>query len=134
MELSQAVTFTGWIDHRQVPSYLAAADAAIYPYRDTLINRAKCSIKVLEYMTMGKAIVTHRVGQNTEYLEHRHSGFLAEPGSVEDFAEGLLQVLQDRTFARRLGEHAAERIAHRFNWETRVEDVERAYSSARRAR
>ena len=45
--LSDAICFTGWIDHSHIPAYLAAADAAIYPYRDTLVNRAKCSIKIL---------------------------------------------------------------------------------------
>jgi len=133
MDLAQAVTFTGWVDHSLVPSYLAAANAAVYPYRDTLINRAKCSIKVLEYMAMGKAVVTHRVGQNTEYLEHLHSGYLAEPGSVEDFAAGLLQVLQDRDLAQRLGDNAAQRIEHKFSWATRIEDVERAYKDACKA-
>lgn len=133
MDLAQAITFTGWVDHSLVPSYLAAANAAVYPYRDTLINRAKCSIKVLEYMTMGKAVVTHRVGQNAEYLEHLHSGYLAEPGSVEDFASGLLQVLQDQDLAQRLGDNAARRIEHKFNWASRIEDVERIYEDAREA-
>lgn len=134
MDLAQAVTFAGWVDHSLVPTYLAAADVAVYPYRDTLINRAKCSIKVLEYMTMGKAVVTHRVGQNIEYLEHLHSGYLAEPGSVEDFGHGLLRVLQDQELARRLGNSAAQRIERKFSWETRIEDVERAYARARDTR
>ena len=128
--LSQRVIFAGWVDHEQIPAYLAAADAAIYPYRDSLINRAKCSIKILEYMAMGKAIVTHRVGQNVEYLENGISGLLAEPGSVTEFAEALTAVLTDRALAARLGEEAALRIRRKFNWAQRVLDVERAYSIA----
>jgi glycosyltransferase involved in cell wall biosynthesis len=128
--LSEAVIFCGWIDHQLVPAYLAAADVAIYPYRDSLINRAKCSIKILEYMAMGKAIVTHRVGQNLEYIEDGRSGILASPGSVEEFAEGLIAVLTDRAFAVQLGEKAARRIELKFNWERRIADVERAYQMA----
>jgi glycosyltransferase involved in cell wall biosynthesis len=128
--LSETVIFTGWVDHQHVPSYLAAADAAICPYRDSLINRAKCSGKVMEYMTMGKAIVTHRVGQNLEYLEHRHSGILADPGSVEEFAEGLIAVLTDQAFAEQLGRNAAQRIADKFDWAHRIEDIEKAYQVA----
>jgi glycosyltransferase involved in cell wall biosynthesis len=129
--IAQAVIFTGWIDHERIPAYLAAADAAIYPYRDSLINRAKCSIKILEYMSMGKAIVTHRVGQNIEYIEHGHSGILAEPGNVEEFAEGLVTVLCDRALAAELGAHAAARIHQKFNWVDRILEVERAYAAAR---
>jgi glycosyltransferase involved in cell wall biosynthesis len=132
LNLTDTVIFVGWLEHEKVPAYLAAADVAIYPYRDTLVNRAKCSIKILEYMAMGKAIVTHRVGQNLEYLEHGCSGILAEPGSIEGFAEGLIATLTDRAYANKLGTQAALRIAHRFDWSQRILDVERAYKLARR--
>lgn len=131
--VAQHVVFVGWVDHQRVPAYLAAADVALYPYRDTLINRAKCSIKILEYMAMGKAIVTHRVGQNVEYLEHRRSGILAEPGSQDEFVQGLIACLSDREFARKLGAEAAGRIEQSHNWAQRIADVERAYQLAHTA-
>lgn len=130
-QLGEAVILTGWVDHAAVPAYLAAADAAIYPYRDSLVNRAKCSIKVLEYMTAGKAIVTHRVGQNTEYLENGRSAILAEPGDVGAFADGLHAVLTDRAYAAQLGQEAAQRIRRWFTWDRRIGDVEEAYRRAR---
>jgi glycosyltransferase involved in cell wall biosynthesis len=130
LALERAVTFAGWIDHQDVPAYLAAADVAIYPYRDTLINRAKCSIKVLEYMAMGKAIVTSRVGQNTEYIEHGKSGILVEPGNADTFANGLITVLAEPSFGRRLGAQARERIEHTFNWSKHIIAVEQAYRLA----
>jgi glycosyltransferase involved in cell wall biosynthesis len=79
---------------------------------------------------MGKAIVTHRVGQNVEYLEHGRSGILAQPGSVGEFAEGLEAVLTDRDLARRLGAEAQRRVESAFSWQQRVADVERAYRVA----
>jgi glycosyltransferase involved in cell wall biosynthesis len=129
--LCDSVVFAGWVDHLDVPAYLAAADAAIYPYRDSLVHRAKCSIKILEYMAMGKAIVTHRVGQNTEYLENAKSGILAEPGSVTEFAAGLYAVLADRRLAQRLGAEAKRRIDQHFSWQRRIIAVEQAYEAAR---
>jgi glycosyltransferase involved in cell wall biosynthesis len=129
-QLEDAVTFTGWVDHAEIPGYLAAADVAIYPYRDSLVNRAKCSIKILEYMTAGKAIVTHRVGQNTEYLENGRSAILADPGDVDEFAQGLLAVLSDRALSARLGREAALRIHRHFTWDRRIADVETAYQCA----
>jgi glycosyltransferase involved in cell wall biosynthesis len=126
----KSVLFAGWVDHEEVPAYLAAADVALYPYRDSLVNRAKCSIKILEYMAMGKAIVTHRVGQNVEYLENGRSGILAEPGSVDEFTDGLEAVLTDRDLAERLGAEAQRRVESRFSWHQRVDDVERAYQVA----
>jgi glycosyltransferase involved in cell wall biosynthesis len=132
LSLHDTVHFAGWIEHQRVPAYLAAADIAIYPYRDTLINRAKCSIKILEYMAMGKAIVTTRVGQNLEYLEHGRSGILAEPGDANAFAQALIQLLADPALARRLGQNAAQRIRDRFTWSHHVPTIEQAYRRALR--
>jgi glycosyltransferase involved in cell wall biosynthesis len=128
--LQDTVRFTGWIEHQRVPAYLAAADIAIYPYRDTLINRAKCSIKILEYMAMGKAIVTTRVGQNLEYLEHGRSGILAEPGDADAFAQALIELLADPDLARRLGRNAAQRIQDRYTWSHHIPTIEQAYRLA----
>jgi len=125
--LGDTVLFSGWIEHQHVPTYLAAADIAIYPYRDTLINRAKCSIKILEYMAMGKAILTTRVGQNLEYLEHGRSGILAEPGDANAFAQALIQLLTDPALARRLGQNAAQRIQDHFTWSRHIPTIEQAY-------
>jgi glycosyltransferase involved in cell wall biosynthesis len=130
--LQDNVLFTGWIEYQHVPAHLAAADMAIYPYRDTLINRAKCSIKILEYMAMGKAIVTTRVGQNLEYLEHGRSGILAAPGDTDAFAQALLQLLADPALARRLGAHAAQRIRDQFTWSHHIHTIEQAYHLATR--
>ena len=121
-----------WMDHSLVPDYLAAADLAIYPYRDTLVNRAKCSAKIIDYMAMGLPIVTSRVGQNMEYIEHGVSGLLAEPGqAVEGFAQMMLAALADPQKAKAMGQAARERVWARFDWDRLVETVERAYQDAR---
>jgi len=129
--LERAVILTGWVDHARVPDYLAAADLAIYPYRDTLINRAKCAGKIIEYMAMGLPIVASRVGQNVEYIEHGVSGLLAEPGDVESFAQMMLTALSDSHKARAMGAAARERVWARFGWDRLVETVEQAYQMAR---
>ena len=110
---------------------MAAADLAIYPYRDSLINRSKCSAKIIEYMAMGLPIVASRVGQNMEYIEHGVSGLLAEPGDADSFAHMMLAVLADPHKAKAMGQAARERVWSRFDWDKLVETVEAAYQYAR---
>jgi glycosyltransferase involved in cell wall biosynthesis len=119
-----------WMDHSLVPDYLAAADLAIYPYRDTLVNRAKCSAKIIEYMAMGLPIVASRVGQNMEYIEHGVSGLLAEPGDADSFAQMMLAALADPQKAKVMGQAARERVWAKFDWDRLVETVEQAYQDA----
>lgn len=132
--VADRVVFPGWIEHSQAHRYLAAADVVVNPYRDTLINRAKCAGKVVSAMALGKAVVTSRVGQNLEYIEDGRSGLLVEPGSVDELASALSAVLSDRGLAERLGHNARQRIWARFDWEMRGSEVERAYAIAREAK
>jgi len=125
--LERAVIFTGWVDHACAPDYLAAADLAIYPYRDSLINRSKCAAKIIEYMAMGLPIVASRVGQNVEYIEHGTSGLLAEPGDADSFAQMMRAMLSDPQKAKAMGAAARERVWARFDWDKLVETVEQAY-------
>jgi glycosyltransferase involved in cell wall biosynthesis len=125
--LDRAVILIGWTDHVRVPDYLAAADLAIYPYRDSLINRAKCAGKIVEYMAMGLPIVASRVGQNVEYIEHGTSGLLAEPGDADSFAQMMRAILSDPQKAKAMGAAARERVWARFDWDKLVETVEQAY-------
>jgi glycosyltransferase involved in cell wall biosynthesis len=128
----QVTVRTGWVEHQQVPAYLGAADVLVSPYRDNLINRAKCSAKILAYMAMGKAIVTSAVGQNLVYLVDGRSGLLTKPGDVGDLSQGLIRLLSDRTLAREMGANARLRAHRLYRWEDWVRIVERSYASVAR--
>jgi glycosyltransferase involved in cell wall biosynthesis len=129
--VADRMVFPGWIEHDLAHRYLAAADAIVNPYRDTLINRAKCAGKVVSAMAMGKAVIASRIGENLEYIEDGRSGLLVEPGDVGALANVLSTVLSEPGLADKLGRNARQRIWARFDWETRIAEVERAYEMAR---
>jgi glycosyltransferase involved in cell wall biosynthesis len=128
--IADRVIFPGWIPREQVPLYVAAADISVNPYRDSLINRSKCAVKGVIAMAMGKAVVSTRVGQNLEYVEHGRSGLLTEPGDADELAQALLALLSNRAYAAELGRNARQRIWTKFDWDARVELVEDAYQAA----
>lgn len=127
--IADRVRFPGWVERERAALYLAAADLIVNPYRDTLINRAKCAGKVVQAMALGKAVLTSRMGENLEYIEHLKSGLLAEPGDVDDFARLLLRALSDPTLTATLGLNARQRLWERYDWEVRIDQVERLYRS-----
>jgi len=128
--VQERVVWTGWIEHERSHLVVAAADAVVAPFRDTLVNRAKCPAKVVAGMAMGKAVVAGRVGQNIEYIEDGRSGLLAAPGDARDLARALAAVLSDRELAARLGAAARQRIWGEFDWDARAGQVEAAYRAA----
>lgn len=52
------VYYTGPVPAEAVPSYLAAIDVGITPYRDTPFNRASFPLKTLEYLSAGVPVVS----------------------------------------------------------------------------
>lgn len=117
----------GWVEPSVLPDCLAAADAAIYPFDDTLVNRTKCPAKLVELAAAGIAVAAERVGQINEYLAHNESGLLVEPGDTDALAEAACLLLGDRDLARRLGQAAAQRATGEFGWHRAAQRLETLY-------
>jgi glycosyltransferase involved in cell wall biosynthesis len=128
--LAGRLVFPGWLDLADVPVYLSAADVALYLYDDTLINRTKCSAKLLELMAVGLPIVAENVGQNGVTLRDGESGRLIGPGDAEGLAAAVADVLADPMLATRLGSAARGQVLNEFTWDRLVETVEAAYRAA----
>jgi len=124
----EGVEYTGWVEEHEIQKWLASADLAIYPYDDTLINRTKCSIKLIELMDARLPIVASDVGENRQYIEHLVSGYLIEPGDDESFCQAIIHILQDEKLQRALGREARRKVGEKFNWATLVQTIEEAYT------
>jgi glycosyltransferase involved in cell wall biosynthesis len=120
----------GWVNPEQIPTLLAAADLALVPMDDTLINRARALAKLLEIMSSGLAIIAGRVGQVAEYLEDGRSGLLVAPGDPAALARATLMLLADAGQRARLGQAAQARVTQHYTWDHLVPAVERAYRLA----
>ncbi|MGQ9503083.1 MAG: glycosyltransferase family 4 protein [Anaerolineae bacterium] len=125
--LSEKVTFAGWVAYEQLADYFAAADVALFPFDDTPVNRAKCSVKLVELLAAGVPVVADAVGQNREYILDGENGFLVQPEDDCTFGEAVLCLLRDASLRTRLGAAAARRIHEHFEWPRLVLEVERAY-------
>lgn len=101
-----SVRFFGRLPYDRFLSLIAIADVAAYPYQDDAVHRAKCSARIIDYMSMGCAVVTTRVGENNEYIRHGHSGILAPAGDEDEFANALVSVLQDSKLRSFIGQNA----------------------------
>jgi glycosyltransferase involved in cell wall biosynthesis len=95
---------------------LWASDVTAFAYPDDSVHSAKCSARIVDYMAMGKPVLTSTVGQNLEYIVNGESGVLVRPGDEEGFANGLELLLQSSELRARLGQNAETRIRSKFCW------------------
>ena len=125
--LEDAVDYAGWVEMEALPGYFRAADCAIYPFDDTLINRTKCAVKLIDLLAAGVPVVAEAVGQNRETIEHGRSGLLVPPGDTDSFAKEIIRLLQEPALRERVAAGAQERIAAEFTWDRLADRVEKAY-------
>jgi glycosyltransferase involved in cell wall biosynthesis len=124
-----AIVDAGWVEQALLPDYFAAADVALFPFDDTLVNRCKCSVKLLDLLSAGAPVVAEAVGQNAEYVRHGETGMLVESGDAAALAQATLALLRDRPLAQRLGQAAAGSLRTRYGWDTLVDRLLAAYGN-----
>jgi glycosyltransferase involved in cell wall biosynthesis len=128
--LGEQVRWAGRVPPEELGTYLAAADVALYPCRDVPVNRAKCAMKLVEYMAAGRAIIAGRVGQNPEYIVDGESGRLVDCENPDEFAGAMADLLADPNLRARLGAEARRRVFAEFSWGRLAVEAEEAYRAA----
>lgn len=114
--LGGAIEDRGWVEPAALAELMASADAALYPFDDTLVNRSKSSVKLLELLAAGLPVVASAVGQNAEVIVDGQSGLLVPPGDAAAFAHALGRLLDDAALRRRLAAGARARVREAFRW------------------
>jgi len=125
--LDEAVEYAGWVKPEELPTYFAQAALAIYPFDDTLVNRTKCPVKLLELLAAGVPVVAEGVGEIREVIHHGETGWLVEPGDIERFSEAVAHLLEETPLRERMGQAAARDVRARRSWDQLVEHVERSW-------
>jgi glycosyltransferase involved in cell wall biosynthesis len=106
----------GWIEPAAIPDQLAAADVAIYPFADNLVNRSKCPAKLTEILLAGIPVVGSSVGQIAEYIKAGETGVLCAPGDWQGMADQAVRLLLDPVKRRAFGEAGRRHLLENFRW------------------
>ncbi len=127
MLIGRDVVLRGWVPAADLPARFAQADVAIYPFDDTLVNRAKCPVKLLDLLAAGVPVVAEAVGEIREMIQPERTGYLVRTGDVDAFAGAVVRLLGDKGLRERVGRAAAADVRERFSWARLAEEAERAY-------
>jgi glycosyltransferase involved in cell wall biosynthesis len=128
--LESAIRHLGWRPVAELPDLFAAADVAVYPLDDTLLNRAKCPMKLVDLLLAGVPVVADAVGQAREYVEDDRTGRLVPAGDVEAMADAVAALLRDPPRARAMGQNARRAIAERWSWADQARRIAEAFERA----
>ncbi|AJE04185.1 glycosyltransferase family 4 protein [Geobacter pickeringii] len=113
---ADSLTVAGWVEPEELPDWLAAGDVAIYPFADTVVNRAKCPAKLTELMRAGVPVVADRVGEIAEYVVSGESGILCTPDDWQEMAVRVAELLREPDLRKEMGAAGRKRILTHFAW------------------
>lgn len=128
-KLEDAVIFTGAVEHEKIPAYLSVCDVAVACFEDNDITRYKSPLKIVEYMSCGKAIVASHVGDVPYMLGN--AGIVVPPGDASALAEEIMALIADEKKRKWLGMRARERAEQNFCWSVTANNILEAYAIAR---
>lgn len=113
------VVFPGFAPHSRLPEYIASMDIAVMPHS----NDYGSPMKVYEYMAMGRPVVAPDLGPLRDALAHGREGLLFRPGSIDDLAGAILDLVRNPELRRKLGRNARIRAESEHNWKSRCEII-----------
>ena len=122
-----ALLMVGWLQPVDIPSYLAAADLALYPFDDTLVNRSKCPAKLTEILRAAVPVVADNVGQVAEYVKPWVSGVLCNPDTWSEMSEYAVRLLRDHDARRTFGAAGRRYLLETFSWSSYAAKLDSLY-------
>jgi glycosyltransferase involved in cell wall biosynthesis len=110
-----AVIHRGRIPVSEFGCFLAAGDIALLPYADSKTNRHRFPNKFGDYLAAGKPVVTCDVGDVGRIMNRYPVGLLSD-GSVQGFAERILELAEDADLRRRCSAAARSVAEEVLSW------------------
>jgi glycosyltransferase involved in cell wall biosynthesis len=126
--LSDQVEFTGRIPDEDLVRYLSTADVCLSPDPKNPLNDVSTMNKVMEYMAMGKPVVSFELREAR--VSAGDAAVYAQANDISEFAKLTAGLLDDPEGRARMGELGRARVAGELSWARSSESLLAAYESA----
>ncbi len=104
------VTYIGSVEYSEIQNLIKEATVCVFPsFAEAL------PVSWLEAMAMEKAIVASNIGWATEMIEDGKEGFLVHPTHHKQYAERILELLDDTDMQKQFGEAARQKVIEQFS-------------------
>jgi glycosyltransferase involved in cell wall biosynthesis len=118
--LSDIITFTDWVEFKDVADYLSVCDIYIDPLRFSTDTNIKLPSKVMEVMGMGLPILASDLdGLKSEFKDGYNILFFKQENS-KDLAKKLSLLLNRDSLRKKLGENAYK-TSKKYLWDIIIE-------------
>jgi glycosyltransferase involved in cell wall biosynthesis len=128
LDLDDCVHFTGYLAGEELWHTLGSCDVCVCPDPKTEYNDSSTMIKTMEYMALAKPIVQFDLREGR--ASAGEAALYARPGSIIDYADKVLELLNDRKRARDMGLAGRKRVEEGLSWNRQAPTLLEAYEHA----
>ena len=115
MELSNHFDFYGRVDDQTMIDVLNTADVCVNPDKPTAMNDLSTMNKIMEYMALKKPIVQYTLKEGQ--FSSKEASLYAKNTDPIDFAEKILQLLDDEELRDKMSNLGYERVKNELSWD-----------------
>ena len=120
LAIGDKVEFVNASSFEQTLTTLAAGHIAL----SARSLRGGFPIKVLNYIAVGLPVVAFK--SSAMAVKHLHNGYVARDGDLEDYARGMIMLLEDRELRAKLSKNALMEVQN-YSWTKIITEVESIY-------
>lgn len=122
LSAGRRVHFAGTVADAELPVLYRRAQVFVLPsvhrtcYGNDIAISELLGLSVLEAMASATPVVCSRLGGLPEIVRDGETGFLVEPGNVDELRDRIATLLADAALAQRMGRAARESVVEHFTW------------------
>jgi glycosyltransferase involved in cell wall biosynthesis len=124
--LDRYVQFTGFIPDEDMMRYLSTADICLDPNPSSPLNDVSTWIKVMEYMALGKPIVSFDLKETR--ISAGEAALYVTPNDETEFARAIARLMDDPAKRSTMGAHGRTRVQDELNWNVTSQNLLKAYA------
>ncbi|MHA7820204.1 MAG: glycosyltransferase family 4 protein [Erythrobacter sp.] len=126
--LADFITFTGRAPDQELFEVLSTMDIGVNPDRVNAMNDKSTMNKIMEYMSLEKAMVQFDVTEGK--FSAREASLYAKPNDPIDMAEKICELVDDPKRRAKMGRFGRERVVEELNWQHQIDPLLAAYRQA----
>jgi len=125
LKLEPFVRFAGFVPDAEVLAILSSADICVDPDPASPLNDVSTWIKIMEYMAMGKPIVSFALKETQ--VSAQDAALFVPPNDVAKLAAGIEALMDDPARRDAMGEFGRRRVERELQWSVVGQELLRAY-------
>jgi len=123
--LNDFVDFYGRVPDDLLIAVLNSADVCVNPDSPTEMNNLSTMNKIMEYMALRKPVVQYDLKEGR--FSAQEASLYARCGDTIDFANKIIQLIDDPGLRTRMGDFAYKRVINELSWDYEKEKLIKFY-------